>query len=105
MLDGFSQYYVRTALLNDIGIELPTNVEITKVTFKRVFDTSEYKVTYLENGEKKFLERYVNADNIKLDNYMKENAKKNNFTIYVIIFIMVIIQLVILIYFLKKLVN
>lgn len=105
LYDGFSQYYVRTALSNEIGIEIPDNAEITKVIFKRVFDTSEYKVIYLEKGERKLVEGYVDADGIQLDQYMKENAKGNDLIVFVIVFIMVMIQLIIPIFFLKKLIR
>ena len=49
MDDGFSQYYVRTALSDEVGIKIPNNAEIIKVKFKRVFDISKYTVIYLEN--------------------------------------------------------
>lgn len=73
--------------------------------FKRIFDASEYKVTYLEKGERKVAEDYVDADGIQLDQYMKEYAKNNNFTIFLIIIIIVIIQMIIPVIFLRKLIN
>lgn len=63
MHDAVNQYYIRTALADEIGIKIPNNAEIIKVKFKRVFDASKYKVIYVENGEKKVLENWIDSEN------------------------------------------
>lgn len=105
MHDAVNQYYIRTALADEIGIKIPNNSEIIKVKFKRVFDASKYKVIYVENGEKKVLENWIDSDEIQLDQYMKENAVCNDNTILLITIIIVILESVIPIICLKKLIK
>lgn len=105
MHDAVNQYYIRTALADEIGIKIPNNAEIIKVKFKRVFDASKYKVIYVENGEKKVLENWIDSDEIQLDQYMKENAVCNDNTILLITIIIVILESVIPIICLKKLIK
>ena len=105
MYDGFSQYYVRTALSDEIGIKIPNNAEIIKVKFKRVFDISKYTVIYLENDEKKVMENGIDSDEIQLDQYMIENGESNNNTILLLIIVIVILEAIIPIICLKKLIK
>jgi hypothetical protein len=92
-------------LSDEIGIKIPDNAEIIKVKFKRVYDASKYKVIYLENGEKKVVENWIDSDGIQLDRYMKENAESNDNTILSIIIIIVILEAIIPIICLKKLIE
>ena len=100
MDDGFSQYYVRTALSDEVGIKIPNNAEIIKVKFKRVFDISKYTVIYLENDEKKVMENGIDSDEIQL-----ENGESNNNTILLLIIVIVILEAIIPIICLKKLIK
>lgn len=51
------------------------------------------------------MESYLDADGIKLDQYMKKNAKSNDNIILLIIIIIVIIESIIPIICLKKLIK
>ena len=83
----------RSNLVNEFNIEIPENAEITKVIFKRIWDGSNYKVTYLYNGENIEKESYIDSDGIKLDQYMKENAKCKDIYYMPIPIIIFIIQI------------
>lgn len=85
--------FIRENLVNEFNIEIPENAEITKVIFKRIWDGSNYKVTYLYNGENIEKESYIDSDGIKLDQYMKENAKCKDIYYMSIPIIIFIIQI------------
>lgn len=85
--------FIRENLVNEFNIEIPENAEITKVIFKRIWDGSNYKVTYLYNGENIEKESYIDSDGIKLDQYMKENAKCKDIYYMQIPIIIFIIQI------------
>ena len=91
---NIEQNYIKEQLETEINIDLPENSEINKIEFDRIFDASKYKVTYNENGEEKVIERTIDSDGIKLDQYMKQYGKTNNFFVYGVIFLIVIFQVV-----------
>ncbi len=85
--------FIRENLVNEFNIDIPENAEITKVIFQRIWDGSNYKVTYLYNGENIEKESYIDADGIELDQYMNENAKCKDIYYMPIPIIIFIIQI------------
>ena len=96
---------MKDALVNEIGMDLPKEVQIIKVEFERVFDASHYKVTYLENGEEKVREEQKDADGIQLDQYMKQYGKTNDNIVFFIVLVIVLFQILLPIICLRMLIK
>lgn len=85
--------YLRENIINEINIDIPENAEITKVVFQRIWDGSNYKITYIYDGKSVEKESYIDSDGIKLDQFMKENAKCKDIYYMPIPIIIFIIQI------------
>ncbi len=99
------QSYLKYSLLNEIGIAVPNEAKITKIEFQRVYDASIYNVTYVENGEEKTEEKFIDSDGIKLDQYMKKYGRTNNNLVFSLILFIVIIQILIPVICLRLLIK
>lgn len=102
---NFNEDYVKKLLVEEMDIKIPDNAKIIEIKFQRVWDASEYKVTYLENNQRKVEESYRNADGIRLDQYIKANGKSSNTKVLVITILIILIPMMIPAFFLRRLIK
>lgn len=102
---NFNEDYVKKLLVEEMDIKIPNNAKIIEIKFQRVWDASEYKVTYLENNQKKVEESYRDADGIQLDQYIKANGKSSNTKVLVITILIILIPMMVPAFFLRRLIK
>lgn len=102
---NFNEDYVKKLLVEEMDIKIPDNAKIIEIKFQRVWDASEYKVTYLENNQRKVEESYRDADGIRLDQYIKANGKSSNTKVLVITILIILIPMMIPAFFLRRLIK
>lgn len=102
---NFNEDYVKKLLVEEMDIKIPNNAKIIEIKFQRVWDASEYKVTYLENNQKKVEESYRDADGIQLDQYIKANGKSSNTKVLAITILIILIPMMMPAFFLIRLIK
>lgn len=102
---NFNEDYVKKLLVEEMNIKIPNNAKIIEIKFQRVWDASEYKVTYLENNQKKVEESYRDADGIQLDQYIKANGKSSNTKVLAITILIILIPMMMPAFFLIRLIK
>lgn len=102
---NIDQEYIKEAISEEINVKMPEDVEIIRVEYRRVWNQSNYKILYLQDGNIEEENYIYDADRTNLDKYMEENAKTNNGLILSIILIIVILQIFVPLICLVKLIK